>query len=210
MKILKVSLAASFALFALSSSANAFDTSKSGAFVGAEIGALSSNASIKAKDDEGSGGKKVNKIAFGYGLKAGYDFGGLVRAYGSISSATQTSKKFSEDDGDYTIKYTPSYKLAIGVDYTPQITRDIKAQVGAFVGYGAAKGKFEDGDSASITANGFLYGVKAGAIFEIFPQNEIDVSLRYEGSQFKKTQNGTKWTFDTNNIGLFVGYTYHF
>lgn len=202
MKKFKANLIAFFALFALGNIASAYSNfDQSGAFIGAEFGGSYSNTFSKSFNNGIAQKDTTHRAIFGYGLRGGYDFGGLIRVYGSFLLGEQ-----SRED-KYGVELNPSYKLILGASYTLQTERDEKIEIGIFGGYSAAE---LNNNNDIIDFGGFLYGVKIGTIYEFYPHNEIDLSVRYENIAIKKTQNDIKHTFTTNNIGIFIGYTYHF
>lgn len=174
---------------------------ESGAFVGVEAGVMKS----KFKDSDGV--YKDNVPAFG--VKMGYRFTPMFRAYGAYNYATKAKISVSEGN-DYGNLEINVHKFLAGFDATPEIAANTRAVVGVYGGIASANGDYSGNvngshDSESDSENGFIYGGKLGALYEI-GTGEIEGGFKAEQVSYKVDGDKLKQT----NLGLYIGYNYKF
>lgn len=185
----------------LSLACSAAVANESGAFVGVEAGVMNS----KFKDSDDALKDNVGNL----GIKMGYRFTPMFRAYGAYNYATKAKISVSEGN-DYINAEINVHKFLAGFDATPEIATNTRAVVGVYGGIAIFNVDFSDNfngfhDSGSNSENGFIYGGKLGALYEI-EAGEIEggfkaeqVTYRADGDKFKQT-----------NLGLYIGYNYKF
>ena len=178
---------------------------ESGAFVGVEAGVM--NSKFKDSDDA------LKDNVGNFGIKMGYRFTPMFRAYGAYNYATKAEESFSYKTQYVNVKSNAEisvHKFLAGFDATPEIAANTRAVVGVYGGIASLNGDYSGNfngshDSGSDSENGFIYGGKLGALYEI-GTGEIEggfkaeqVSYRADGDKFKQT-----------NLGLYIGYNYKF
>lgn len=150
------------------------------------------------------------------GLKMGYRFNDLHRLY----TAYNYSDEFSEFirtpriqiEGDFA-----THKLLLGYDFTPKIFEKVRAVVGGYLGYAKTNIDLKTSLlSLSQDFDGFVYGAKIGAIYELNAFNEIELGFKAEQINYNTKdfyQNGIGSNFydpKQRNYGAYLGYAYKF
>ena len=186
----------------LSLACSAAVANESGAFVGVEAGVMNS----KFKDSDGVF-LKDNVPAFG--VKMGYRFTPMFRAYGAYNYATKAKTSFSEGNNYGNLEINV-HKFLAGFDATPEIATNARAVVGVYGGIASLNGDFSGNLNGSHvlesnSENGFIYGGKLGALYEI-GTGEIEGGFKAEQVSYKVDGDKEKQT----NLGLYIGYNYKF
>lgn len=84
-----------------------------------------------------------------------------------------------------------SHKFLLGYDYTPLIRPNLRADIGVFVGYSLGEFDVENSpiqDTSSAIPkffDGFSYGAKLGAIYEIYNKWDIEFGARIMRTKYK-------------------------
>ncbi|CAM4176946.1 outer membrane beta-barrel protein [Campylobacter armoricus] len=215
MKIKVLSLVASIVLV----SNLALADENSGLFLGVDAGWFHTKVKSdlehnKAKNVKYNGDLEGDVPVFG--LRAGYRFNENHRAYGAYSYSSEFSDVIDvarlKIDGEFT-----THKFLLGYDFTPKIFEKTRAVLGIYGGYAKTditlKTKFL---SLSQDFDGYTYGTKIGALYELTPLNEIEFGFKIEQTHYN-TRNFYQSTVGSNfydpkqtNYGLYLGYTYKF
>lgn len=111
------------------------------------------------------------------GFKAGYDFDSF-RVYGSYMYNFEAK----DDIEDITVKWR-SHKLAVGADFTPELTKGVRLVLGGYTGisFGRAKVLVDD-ESESASDKAWLYGGKVGAEFATGDNGAVEVGFKADRS----------------------------
>ncbi|TXE79023.1 porin family protein [Campylobacter peloridis] len=214
MKTKFLSLIASMALV----SNLALADENSGLFLGVDAGWF--HTKVKSDLDNTKNNKKFNGDLEGdipvFGLRAGYRFSENHRLYGAYSYSSEFSDVINTPrlkiDGEFT-----THKFLFGYDFTPKIFEKTRAVFGAYGGYARTditlKTRFL---SLSQDFDGYTYGAKIGALYELNPSNEIEFGFKAEQTHYNTRnfyQNAVGSNFydpKQTNYGLYLGYTYKF
>ncbi len=227
------------AVLALSSSC--FADENEGFFLGAELGvaygSFKDKNSVLVTNAEPAintinyKSESINAGAFDGAIKVGYRFNPSHRAYISLGVGQRPSVENHVSIADSiggglneTFKLNnTSTDLLLGYDFSPSISDGIKGLLGVYAGYsslsidGKMDNQYTGGDRDIVSYkerfSGFAYGVKAGFIFDINENNEIDLSLRY--TQRDYSEKGIPLDPDkikptSSETGLYIGYAYKF
>ena len=178
----------------------------------------------------------ADESAFGLGLKVGYDFD-FMRVYGAYNHNFEAK---ATDIGLATalvgmvlpeeLKYSGN-DFILGADWTPKFSLaglDFKGILGAFAGISKIDVEYLIEDSLGsmkldYSQDGFIYGLKLGAIYEAAKQHEIEFGFKFDSAKYddKDTTMAecsgvcqyvpAKITdAKRTNIGVFVVYNYKF
>lgn len=104
-----------------------------------------------------------------------------------------------------------------GYDFTPKLFEKTRAVLGVYGGYARTDLTLKTSFlSLSQNFDGYFYGAKIGAIFELGASNEIEVGFKAEQIEYN-TRNYYQEAIGSNfydprqtNYGLYLGYTYKF
>lgn len=216
-----------------------FADENSGIFLGVEAGIGYSTFKDKNSNlDTGAdiiGGRleftknPISDAGFDGALKLGYRFNPDHRLYLSVGMGHRASKETKITiTNAYGASLSQNYDvqnsttdILVGYDFTPSLTDGIRGLFGVYVGHSSLKTEVEQkGDlffdaSAKQNFSGFAYGVKAGTIFDINENNEIDLSLRYtqrtySEKAFEPDNPASKVKPETSDVGIYIGYAYKF
>ena len=197
--------------------------SAEGVFVGGSLDAQSSK--LKGNDCDPDEDCSISGGRMGLGLKSGYDFG-QFRVYGQYQHNFKAKESVSTEfnyggfvDKDEGEESWTTNDLTVGADYTPSFTDNFKGLVGGYLGYSRLKYKYNivhtynNGKnvkywSGSDNANGFLYGLRLGGIYNFNQNNELEFGVKAEQTRYKFKEDSEK--FKSTNYGAFVGYNYKF
>ncbi|ENU2668126.1 outer membrane beta-barrel protein [Campylobacter coli] len=150
------------------------------------------------------------------GLRMGYRFNDLHRLYAAYNYSDEFSDIIRTPnlriEGDFN-----THKFLLGYDFTPEIFKRVRAVAGGYLGYAKTSIDLKTSLlSLSQDFDGFVYGAKIGAIFELGASNEIEVGFKAEQIEYN-TRNYYQETIGSNfydprqtNYGLYLGYTYKF
>ncbi|MSN96338.1 outer membrane beta-barrel protein [Campylobacter sp. FMV-PI01] len=196
-----------------------------GAFVGVEgiYSKTSSDISIHPEKNHLGNNQKVkfSKSTPGFGIKGGYNFGDF-RAYGGYEYLF----KAKNSKNGKTSKAT-THNLYIGFDYTPEITNDLKAVVGAYTGTSIISDKLNNdasnggGDgvshsetySISYSGTGWLIGTKLGLEYIVADHHGLEFGVKYDYAYFKnhKDKSGNYINSIKNrNLKPYLSYSFYF
>ena len=196
---------------------------------------LPTGADIIAGADIIGGGPDLTKnpisdAGFDGALKLGYRFNPDHRLYLSVGMGHRASKETKIDitasgvsllSGNYDVQNSTT-DILVGYDFTPSLTDGIRGLFGVYVGHSSLKTELEQkgdlflgGESTKQNFSGFAYGVKAGTIFDINENNEIDLSLRYTQRTYSEKvldsdDPTSKVKPETSDVGIYIGYAYKF
>ena len=216
-----------------------FADENSGIFLGVEAGIGYStfkdkNSNLPTGADIIGGGSELTKnpisdAGFDGALKLGYRFNPDHRLYLSVGMGHRASKETkititasgASLSENYDVQNSTT-DILVGYDFTPSLTDGIRGLFGVYVGHSSLKTELEQkgdlflgGESHKQNFSGFAYGVKAGTIFDINENNEIDLSLRYtqrtySEKAFDPDDPTSKVKPETSDVGIYIGYAYKF
>lgn len=217
-----------------------FADENSGIFLGVEAGIGYStfkdkNSNLTTGADIIGGRLQFNENPISYAgfdgaLKLGYRFNPDHRLYLSVGMGHRASKETkitianafgASLSGNYDVQNSTT-DILVGYDFTPSLTDGIRGLFGVYVGHSSLKTELEQkgdyfavNESAKQNFSGFAYGVKAGTIFDINENNEIDLSLRYtqrtySEKAFEPDNPASKVKPETSDVGIYIGYAYKF
>ncbi|ENT5854066.1 outer membrane beta-barrel protein [Campylobacter coli] len=199
-------------------SSSALAAEESGFFIGADAAYVQTKVKGDLKHNKTGAvfnGDLSSSIPI-LGLRMGYRFNDLHRLYvaynysDEFSDIIRTPKLRIESDFN-------THKFLLGYDFTPEIFKRVRAVAGGYLGYAKTSIDLKTSLlSLSQDFDGFVYGAKIGAIFELGASNEIEVGFKAEQIEYN-TRNYYQETIGSNfydprqtNYGLYLGYTYKF
>ncbi|EAH8280813.1 porin family protein [Campylobacter coli] len=199
-------------------SSSALAAEESGFFIGADAAYVQTKVKGDLKHNKTGAvfnGDLSSSIPI-LGLRMGYRFNDLHRLYAAynysdeFSDIIRTPKLRIESDFN-------THKFLLGYDFTPEIFKRVRAVAGGYLGYAKTSIDLKTSLlSLSQDFDGFVYGAKIGAIFELGASNEIEVGFKAEQIEYN-TRNYYQETIGSNfydprqtNYGLYLGYTYKF
>ncbi|EQB5473488.1 outer membrane beta-barrel protein [Campylobacter jejuni] len=151
-----------------------------------------------------------------FGLKLGYRLNENHRIYAGYNYSDEFSDFIKtpkiQIEGDFT-----THKFLTGYDFTPKIFERVRAVAGGYLGYAKTNLDLKTSLlSLSQKFDGFVYGVKIGAIFELGASNEIEAGFKVEKIEYntrdfyQKAIGSNLYDPRQTNYGLYLGYTYKF
>ncbi|HEF1432652.1 TPA: outer membrane beta-barrel protein [Campylobacter coli] len=199
-------------------SSSALSAEESGFFIGADAAYVQTKVKGDLKHNKTGAvfnGDLSSSIPI-LGLRMGYRFNDLHRLYvaynysDEFSDIIRTPKLRIESDFN-------THKFLLGYDFTPEIFKRVRAVAGGYLGYAKTSIDLKTSLlSLSQDFDGFVYGAKIGAIFELGTSNEIEVGFKAEKIEYN-TRNYYQEIIGSNfydprqtNYGLYLGYTYKF
>ncbi|EDC2909544.1 outer membrane beta-barrel protein [Campylobacter coli] len=199
-------------------SSSALAAEESGFFIGADAAYVQTKVKGDLKHNKTGAvfnGDLSSSIPI-LGLRMGYRFNDLHRLYvaynysDEFSDIIRTPKLRIESDFN-------THKFLLGYDFTPEIFKRLRAVAGGYLGYAKTSIDLKTSLlSLSQDFDGFVYGAKIGAIFELGTSNEIEVGFKAEKIEYN-TRNYYQEIIGSNfydprqtNYGLYLGYTYKF
>ncbi len=209
-----LSIIAGVALF----SSSALAVEESGFFIGADAAYVQTKVKGDLKHNKTGAvfnGDLSSSIPI-LGLRMGYRFNDLHRLYAAYNYSDEFSDIIKTPnlriEGDFN-----THKFLLGYDFTPEIFKRVRAVAGGYLGYAKTSIDLKTSLlSLSQDFDGFVYGAKIGAIFELGASNEIEVGFKAEQIEYN-TRNYYQETIGSNfydprqtNYGLYLGYTYKF
>ncbi|ELD0561454.1 outer membrane beta-barrel protein [Campylobacter coli] len=209
-----LSVIVSIALF----SSSALAAEESGFFIGADAAYVQTKVKGDLKHNKTGAvfnGDLSSSIPI-LGLRMGYRFNDLHRLY----VAYNYSDEFSDIIRTPNLRIESDFnthKFLLGYDFTPEIFKRVRAVAGGYLGYAKTSIDLKTSLlSLSQDFDGFVYGAKIGAIFELGTSNEIEVGFKAEKIEYN-TRNYYQEIIGSNfydprqtNYGLYLGYTYKF
>ncbi|HED7317335.1 TPA: outer membrane beta-barrel protein [Campylobacter coli] len=199
-------------------SSSALAAEESGFFIGADAAYVQTKVKGDLKHNKTGAvfnGDLSSSIPI-LGLRMGYRFNDLHRLYAAYSYSDEFSDIIRTPnlriEGDFN-----THKFLLGYDFTPEIFKRVRAVAGGYLGYAKTSIDLKTSLlSLSQDFDGFVYGAKIGAIFELGASNEIEVGFKAEQIEYN-TRNYYQETIGSNfydprqtNYGLYLGYTYKF
>lgn len=209
-----LSIIAGVALF----SSSALAAEESGFFIGADAAYVQTKVKGDLKHNKTGAvfnGDLSSSIPL-LGLRMGYRFNDLHRLYAAYNYSDEFSDIIRTPnlriEGDFN-----THKFLLGYDFTPEIFKRVRAVAGGYLGYAKTSLDLKTSLlSLSQDFDGFVYGAKIGAIFELGTSNEFEVGFKAEQIEYN-TRNYYEETIGSNfydprqtNYGLYLGYTYKF
>ncbi|EAI6361332.1 TPA: outer membrane beta-barrel protein [Campylobacter coli] len=209
-----LSIIAGVALF----SSSALAAEESGFFIGADAAYVQTKVKGDLKHNKTGAvfnGDLSSSIPL-LGLRMGYRFNDLHRLYAAYNYSDEFSDIIRTPnlriEGDFN-----THKFLLGYDFTPEIFKRVRAVAGGYLGYAKTSLDLKTSLlSLSQDFDGFVYGAKIGAIFELGTSNELEVGFKAEQIEYN-TRNYYQETIGSNfydprqtNYGLYLGYTYKF
>ncbi|EAK7473972.1 outer membrane beta-barrel protein [Campylobacter coli] len=199
-------------------SSSALAAEESGFFIGADAAYVQTKVKGDLKHNKTGAvfnGDLSSSIPI-LGLRMGYRFNDLHRLY----AAYNYSDEFSDIIRTPNLRIESDFnthKFLLGYDFTPEIFKRVRAVAGGYLGYAKTSIDLKTSLlSLSQDFDGFVYGAKIGAIFELGTSNEIEVGFKAEKIEYN-TRNYYQETIGSNfydprqtNYGLYLGYTYKF
>ncbi|EPN6818768.1 outer membrane beta-barrel protein [Campylobacter coli] len=198
-------------------SSSALAAEESGFFIGADAAYVQTKVKGDLKHNKTGAvfnGDLSSSILLG--LRMGYRFNDLHRLYAAYNYSDEFSDIIRTPnlriEGDFN-----THKFLLGYDFTPEIFKRVRAVAGGYLGYAKTSIDLKTSLlSLSQDFDGFVYGAKIGAIFELGASNEIEVGFKAEQIEYN-TRNYYQETIGSNfydprqtNYGLYLGYTYKF
>lgn len=199
-------------------SSSALAAEESGFFIGADAAYVQTKVKGDLKHNKTGAvfnGDLSSSIPI-LGLRMGYRFNDLHRLYAAYNYSDEFSDIIRTPnlriEGDFN-----THKFLLGYDFTPEIFKRVRAVAGGYLGYAKTSIDLKTSLlSLSQDFDGFVYGAKIGAIFELGTSNEIEVGFKAEQIEYN-TRNYYQETIGSNfydprqtNYGLYLGYTYKF
>ncbi|HEB9308634.1 TPA: outer membrane beta-barrel protein [Campylobacter coli] len=199
-------------------SSSALATEESGFFIGADAAYVQTKVKGDLKHNKTGAvfnGDLSSSIPI-LGLRMGYRFNDLHRLYAAYNYSDEFSDIIRTPnlriEGDFN-----THKFLLGYDFTPEIFKRVRAVAGGYLGYAKTSLDLKTSLlSLSQDFDGFVYGAKIGAIFELGTSNELEVGFKAEQIEYN-TRNYYQETIGSNfydprqtNYGLYLGYTYKF
>ncbi|WFB00510.1 outer membrane beta-barrel protein [Campylobacter coli] len=199
-------------------SSSALAAEESGFFIGADAAYVQTKVKGDLKHNKTGAvfnGDLSSSIPI-LGLIMGYRFNDLHRLYAAYNYSDEFSDIIRTPnlriEGDFN-----THKFLLGYDFTPEIFKRVRAVAGGYLGYAKTSIDLKTSLlSLSQDFDGFVYGAKIGAIFELGASNEIEVGFKAEQIEYN-TRNYYQETIGSNfydprqtNYGLYLGYTYKF
>ncbi|EHO4886298.1 outer membrane beta-barrel protein [Campylobacter coli] len=199
-------------------SSSALAAEESGFFIGADAAYVQTKVKGDLKHNKTGAvfnGDLSSSIPI-LGLRMGYRFNDLHRLYVAYNYSDEFSDIIRTPnlriEGDFN-----THKFLLGYDFTPEIFKRVRAVAGGYLGYAKTSIDLKTSLlSLSQDFDGFVYGAKIGAIFELGASNEIEVGFKAEQIEYN-TRNYYQETIGSNfydprqtNYGLYLGYTYKF
>ncbi|ECH5494009.1 outer membrane beta-barrel protein [Campylobacter coli] len=199
-------------------SSSALAAEESGFFIGADAAYVQTKVKGDLKHNKTGAvfnGDLSSSIPI-LGLRMGYRFNDLHRLY----VAYNYSDEFSDIIRTPNLRIESDFnthKFLLGYDFTPEIFKRLRAVAGGYLGYAKTSIDLKTSLlSLSQDFDGFVYGAKIGAIFELGTSNEIEVGFKAEKIEYN-TRNYYQEIIGSNfydprqtNYGLYLGYTYKF
>ncbi|TKX31091.1 outer membrane beta-barrel protein [Campylobacter estrildidarum] len=151
-----------------------------------------------------------------FGLRAGYRFNESHRIYAAYNYSDEFNDLIKtpriQIEGDFT-----THKFLLGYDFTPKLFEKTRAVLGVYSGYAKTNIDLKTTFlSLSQDFDGFVYGAKIGAIYELTPRNEIELGFKaeqinYNSRNFHTSKIGSNFYDPTQrNYGIYLGYAYKF
>ncbi|EHB2862082.1 porin family protein [Campylobacter coli] len=199
-------------------SSSALAAEESGFFIGADAAYVQTKVKGDLKHNKTGAvfnGDLSSSIPI-LGLRMGYHFNDLHRLYAAYNYSDEFSDIIRTPnlriEGDFN-----THKFLLGYDFTPEIFKRVRAVAGGYLGYAKTSIDLKTSLlSLSQDFDGFVYGAKIGAIFELGASNEIEVGFKAEQIEYN-TRNYYQEAIGSNfydprqtNYGLYLGYTYKF
>ncbi|EAL5012811.1 outer membrane beta-barrel protein [Campylobacter coli] len=199
-------------------SSSALAAEESGFFIGADAAYVQTKVKGDLKHNKTGAvfnGDLSSSIPI-LGLRMGYRFNDLHRLYAAYNYSDEFSDIIRTPnlriEGDFN-----THKFLLGYDFTPEIFKRVRAVAGGYLGYAKTSIDLKTSLlSLSQDFDGFVYGAKIGAIFELGTSNEIEVGFKAEKIEYN-TRNYYQEIIGSNfydprqtNYGLYLGYTYKF
>ncbi|ENJ1319499.1 outer membrane beta-barrel protein [Campylobacter coli] len=199
-------------------SSSALAAEESGFFIGADAAYVQTKVKGDLKHNKTGvvfNGDLSSSIPI-LGLRMGYRFNDLHRLYAAYNYSDEFSDIIRTPnlriEGDFN-----THKFLLGYDFTPEIFKRVRAVAGGYLGYAKTSIDLKTSLlSLSQDFDGFVYGAKIGAIFELGASNEIEVGFKAEQIEYN-TRNYYQEAIGSNfydprqtNYGLYLGYTYKF
>ncbi|EOX5878121.1 outer membrane beta-barrel protein [Campylobacter coli] len=199
-------------------SSSALAAEESGFFIGADAAYVQTKVKGDLKHNKTGAvfnGDLSSSIPI-LGLRMGYRFNDLHRLYAAYNYSDEFSDIIRTPnlriEGDFN-----THKFLLGYDFTPEIFKRVRAVAGGYLGYAKTSIDLKTSLlSLSQDFDGFVYGAKIGAIFELGASNEIEVGFKAEQIEYN-TRNYYQEIIGSNfydprqtNYGLYLGYTYKF
>ncbi|EOX8229871.1 outer membrane beta-barrel protein [Campylobacter coli] len=199
-------------------SSSALAAEESGFFIGADAAYVQTKVKGDLKHNKTGAvfnGDLSSSIPI-LGLRMGYRFNDLHRLYAAYNYSDEFSDIIRTPnlriEGDFN-----THKFLLGYDFTSEIFKRVRAVAGGYLGYAKTSIDLKTSLlSLSQDFDGFVYGAKIGAIFELGASNEIEVGFKAEQIEYN-TRNYYQETIGSNfydprqtNYGLYLGYTYKF
>ncbi|EHB9326252.1 porin family protein [Campylobacter jejuni] len=209
-----LSIIAGIALF----SSSAFAEEKSGFFIGADAAYVQTKVQGNLKHNQTGAvfnGDLSSSIPI-LGLKAGYRFNDLHRLYLAYNYSDEFSDIIRtpkiQIEGDFT-----THKFLTGYDFTPKLFEKTRAVLGVYGGYARTDLTLKTSFlSLSQNFDGYFYGAKIGALYDLTPHNEIELGFKaeqihYNSRNFYQNKVGSNF-YDPKqtNYGVYLGYNYKF
>lgn len=205
-------------MVALSLLANASLANDSSFFIGADVSYVNTNVNGDLRHNKTGlvvNGDLSSNIPI-LGLRAGYSLNDLNRFYVAYNYSDEFSEVLRTPKIQINEDFT-THKFLLGYDFTPEIFDKTRAVLGVFGGYAKSdvtlKTKFL---SLSQNFDGFVYGAKIGALYEINDSNDVEIGFKVEHINYN-TKDFYQEAIGSNlydpkqkSYGAYIAYTYKF
>ncbi|AXP09229.1 outer membrane beta-barrel protein [Campylobacter hepaticus] len=193
----------------------------SGFFIGADAAWM--HAQVKSNLDHKGGLAKAaifNGDVSGnipvFGLRIGYRLNQTHRIYSAYNYSDEFSDLIKVPSFEIQGNFT-THKFLLGYDFTPKLFESTRAVLGGYLGYAKTNIDLKTSfSSLGRNFDGFVYGLKAGAMYELNQNNEVELGFKaeqisYNSKNFYQKEVGSNFYNPTQrNYGVYLAYNYKF
>ncbi|MBZ7957485.1 outer membrane beta-barrel protein [Campylobacter sp. RM10541] len=193
---------------------------RSGFFIGVDAALMNAKVKADLKHSKNSQNSTFNgdisQTIPVLDLKLGYRLNESHRIYFTYAGSDDFNDFIKTPalyiEGDFSTQ-----KFLLGYDFTPKLFTNTRAVLGVYSGYAKTDVDLKTSFlTLSQNYDGFVYGAKLGAIYEITPHNEIELGIKaeqihYNTKNFYQNQVGSNF-YDPKetNYSAYLGYAYKF
>ncbi len=154
----------------------------SGFFIGADAAWMHAQvkSELKHKNTKQNFNGDISGNIPSFGLKLGYRLNENHRIYAGYNYSDEFSDFIKtpkiQIEGDFT-----THKFLTGYDFTPKLFEKTRAVLGVYGGYARTDLTLKTSFlSLSQNFDGYFYGAKIGALYDLTPHNEIELGFKAE------------------------------
>lgn len=182
----------------------------SGFFIGADAAWMHAQvkSELKHKNTKRNFNGDISGNIPSFGLKLGYRLNENHRIYAGYNYSDEFSDFIKtpkiQIEGDFT-----THKFLTGYDFTPKLFEKTRAVLGVYGGYARTDLTLKTSFlSLSQNFDGYFYGAKIGALYDLTPHNEIELGFKAEQIHYNSRNfyQNKKWvqTFTILNKQIMV------